>query len=86
MIEYINEKVSVVSSYNHEQNRFIPYKIRWRLREYFIKKLAYYHKIHEGRNLIHIFHVTDGNLDFRLRLDSENLDWTLEEISDGNAT
>lgn len=80
------EQISVISSYNHEKNRFIPYKIRWRLREYFVKKLSYYHRVRQGRNLFHIFHVTDGNLDFRLKLDSDNLSWTLEEVSDGNPT
>lgn len=86
MNEKIFEKVSVISSYNTEKNKVIPYKIRWQLRDYFIKKLNYYHKVREGRSLQHIFHVTDGNLDFRLRLNSENLEWTLEEISDGNPT
>lgn len=85
MLEKIFEKVSVLSLYNHEKNRFTPYKMRWRLRDYFIKNLAYYHKIREGRNLFHIFHVTDGNLDFKIRFDAENLNWTLEEISDGSS-
>jgi len=85
MLEKVNEKVSVLSLYNHEKNHFIPYKMRWRLRDYFIKRLAYYHKIREGRNIFHIFHVTDGNLDFKIRLDAENLNWILEEISDGSS-
>lgn len=85
MLEKVNERVSVISSYNHEKNRFIPYKMRWRLRDYFIKSLAYYHKIREGKNLFHVFHVTDGNLDFKIRLDAENLNWILEEISDGSS-
>ncbi len=85
MLEKLFEKVSVISSYSHEKNRFILYKIRWRLRDYFIKKLAYHHKIREGRELLHIFHVTDGNLDFKLQFNTENLNWILEEVSDGNA-
>ncbi|MFA6017117.1 MAG: hypothetical protein WC744_03455 [Patescibacteria group bacterium] len=83
MNQSINEKISVVISYNHEKNQVIPYKIRWQMREYFIKKLAFYHKVREGRTLIHIFHVTDGNLDFRLKFNSDDLTWILEEISDG---
>ncbi|MBI5127342.1 hypothetical protein HZA76_02700 [Candidatus Roizmanbacteria bacterium] len=86
MLETIFEKVSVISSYNHEENKVAPYKMRWRLRDYFIKKVAYHHKIREGRNLFHIFHVSDGNLDFRLKFDTENLNWVLEEVSDGNST
>jgi len=84
MLEKINEVVSVIASYNSEKNRFIPYKMRWRLRDYFIKRLAYHHKIREGRSLFHIFHVTDGNLDFRIRFDTESLNWILEEVSDGS--
>lgn len=84
MQEKLFEKISVIFSYNSEKNTTIPYKIRWRLRDYFIKKLAYHHKVREGRELLHIFHVTDGNLDFRLRFNTENLNWILEEVSDGS--
>ena len=84
MNERVFEIVRVVGSYNHEKNRYIPYKMRWRMRDYFIKRLAYHHKVREGRTLFHIFHVTDGNLDFRIRFDTESLNWTLEEVSDGS--
>lgn len=83
MQEKLFEKISVVFSYNCEKNAAIPYRIRWRLRDYFIKKLGYHHKVREGRDLFHIFHATDGNLDFKLRFNTEDLSWILEEISDG---
>ena len=86
MNEKVFEKISVITSYNTEKNQVIPYKIRWQLREYFIKKLSYYHKVRDGRTLLHIFDVTDGNLDFRLRFNSDDLTWILEEISDGYTT
>lgn len=82
----VNEPVSVISAYSQEKERFIPYKMRWRLRDYFIKRLAYHHKIREGRTLYHIFHVTDGNLDFKMSFDTETLSWILEEVSDGSAS
>ena len=85
MIEKVFEKISVVSSYNQEKNNFTLYKIGWRKRDYFIKRMAYHHQVREGRNLFHIFHVTDNNLDFRIRFDTENLNWILEEVSDGSA-
>jgi len=85
MIEKVFEKVSIVSSYNQEKDSFAIYKIGWRKREYFIKQMAYHHKVRQGRNLFHIFHVTDGNLDFRINFDTENLKWILEEVSDGSA-
>lgn len=82
MAENINEKVSIVTVYNHKTGLTMPKKIRWKNRDYLIKNLAYYHRIRQGTNTIHIFNVTDGNLDFRLSLNSENLHWTLEEIYD----
>lgn len=86
MQEKLFEKISVIFSYNAEKNAAVPYKIRWRLRDYFIKSLAYHHKVYEGRELFHIFHVTDGNLDFKIRFNTEDLNWILEEVSDGNIT
>ena len=85
MLEIINEKISVISKYDRMKGTVIPLKLHWQGKEFFIKKLSYYHRVRQGRNILHIFHVTDGNLDFRLRLDSETLHWTLEEISDGTA-
>jgi hypothetical protein len=83
MTETIHEKVSVISSYNRETGIVTPKKIRWQGREYIIEKLTYYHRVRQGRTLLHIFHVTSGTLDFRLHLDTDNLHWTLEEIYDG---
>ena len=85
MIEKVFERISVISSYNQEKNAFNIYKMGWRKREYFIKKIAYHHKVREGKDLFHIFHVTDNNLDFRIRFDADNLSWILEEVSDGSA-
>jgi hypothetical protein len=86
MLEHIQEKISVITKYDRTTNTTMPVKIRWQGRDYIMKKLAYYHKIRQGRVIQHIFHVTDGNLDFRLRMDSDLLSWILEEITDGAAT
>ena len=48
-----------------------------------ITKLAYHHKVWEGRTRMHKFAVSTGSLDFRLNYDTENLFWVLEEVSDG---
>jgi len=50
---------------------------------YTVTKIGFHHKIWDGRNRIHIFSVTTGAMDFRLSYDTETLDWTLEEVSDG---
>jgi hypothetical protein len=84
MIEAIHEKIEVITRF-----RLLPkpvteiYKIRWRGREYMIVKLAYHYKVWEGRTRVHKFAVSTGTLDLRLTYDTENLFWTLEEVSDG---
>ena len=80
MNEVINEKISVITIFYRQKGLTIPKKIRWQGRNYDIVKLTYHHKINEGRTIFHIFHVTDGNVDFRLKFDSNSLIWVLEEV------
>lgn len=86
MRETINEKVSVVTIYDREKKSVLPWMIKWQGRRYTITKLGYHHTQRLGRVLHHIFSVTDSIMFFRLDLDTENLMWTLEEVSDGLAT
>ena len=83
MHDIINEKISVISRFDRQNGVVMPVKFRWQGRDYSLNKLAYYHRFRIGRSLQHIFHVTDGHLDFRLRLDSDDLHWYLEEVTDG---
>jgi len=84
MIETINEKVEVLL-----KHQLVPsaqtqiYKIKWRGKEYLITKLAYHHKVWDGRTRLHKFAVSTGSYDFRLTYDTESLQWLLEEVSDG---
>ena len=86
MNEVIDEKVSVIFSYNRESGAVMPRKMRWQGREYIIQSVSYHHKLKEGRKLLHIFHVTSEAVDFRLQLDTESLHWTLKEVCDGTTT
>ncbi|KKR31465.1 MAG: hypothetical protein UT63_C0069G0003 [Candidatus Gottesmanbacteria bacterium GW2011_GWC2_39_8] len=85
MNETINEKISVVTVYDQVQGLVIPKKVKWQGRVYEITKIGYHHKVKEGNKLLHIFAVSNDSIAFRLRLDTDNLHWTLEEISDGLA-
>ena len=84
MIETIHEKIEVITRFRLQPKPVTEiYKIRWRGREYIIMKLAYHYKVWEGRTRVHKFAVSTGTLDLRLTYDTENLFWTLEEVSDG---
>lgn len=76
----VQEKVSVVTVYDRLTSTAMPKKMRWKNNEYFFTKLGYHHTVRFGRALMHIFHVTDGTTDFRLRFDTETLHWILEDM------
>lgn len=84
MHEKIGEKISVVSLHNRDQEAY-PFGFKWQGQLYRVEKIGYHHKVREGRNLQHIFSVTDGQYAFRLKYETDNLTWTLEEVSDGTA-
>lgn len=83
MHEVVNEKISVVTIFDSDTGSVLPKKIKWGRHIYLIETLGYHHKIREGRKLLHIFSVSNQTLAFRLSFDTENLHWTLEEVSDG---
>lgn len=83
MNELINEKVSVITSYNRENGLVMPKKFRWQGRDYIVSKLAYHRKTREGMIIFHTFYVSNGSMDFCLKLNTDNLQWILEEVTDG---
>jgi hypothetical protein len=87
MREKINEEVSVIMSYSSKKREAMPRLLSWQNREYHIEKIDYQHTVKDGTIIHHIYEFTDkqGQLWFRLNLDSSNLHWKLEAISDGNA-
>lgn len=80
MSEAINEAVSVLLSSNHLEGMVSPSVLSWRGRRYRIVKVGLHHTVREGRVLFHYFSVTDGATFFRLRFDTETLEWKLLEI------
>jgi hypothetical protein len=87
MREKINEEVSVVMYYSARRKLAMPHTISWQNKEYFVGKIGYHHTVRDGATLHHIFELVDKEqtLWFRLNLDTSNLHWTLEAVSDGLA-
>lgn len=85
MQEIINEKVSMLTVYDRTTGLTAPKKLKWQDRIYKITKIGYHHRVRKGKKLIHIFSVCNETMAFRLKLDTETLHWTLEEVSDGLA-
>lgn len=87
MREKINEEVSVVMYYSSRKKLALPHLISWNGREYIVGKIGYQHKIYDGKIAYHIFELVDkdSSMWFRLKLNTDNLHWVLEAVSDGNA-
>jgi hypothetical protein len=87
MREKINEEVSIIMYYSAKQRLALPRVIRWQNSDYAVGKIGYHHVVKDGQTLHHIFELVDKDdkLWFRLNLDTSNLHWKLEAISDGLA-
>lgn len=87
MREKINEEVSVVMYYSARKRAALPHLISWQNKEYVVGEIGYHHTVKEGQTLHHIFELVDKEqaLWFRLNLDTSNLHWKLEAVSDGFA-
>lgn len=83
MIQKISEPVSVSFAFDKDSKRAKPRTIIWNGRLYPVVKVGLHHTYREGRTLYHVFSVASKSLFFRLVLNTENLHWKLEEISDG---
>lgn len=88
MREKINEEVSVVMYYSSKKRLALPHLISWQNKDYAVGKIGYHHTVKAGATLHHIFELVDkeDTLWFRLNLNTDNLHWTLEAVSDGLAT
>jgi hypothetical protein len=85
MREIINEEVSVVMFYSAKQRIAKPHLLHWQSKDYSIGVIDYYRSVKEGSVLFHIYEFvnTEETLWFRIKLNTSNLHWTLEAVSDG---
>lgn len=84
MREIINQKIDVISVSKKGRGVIAPLRLRWNGREFNITKIGLHHTVREGRQLFHIYSCTDGTTFFRLKCDTEIMQWTLEEVNNGH--
>lgn len=75
---FLNERVDVVARFGTGLNPCQPIKFRRASgREVEIKEIGLRTPVAQGRKMMHMFDVTDGQADYRLEFDSERLTWRL---------
>ncbi len=86
MTETINEPVSVALVFSADKRRTTPWVLEWRKQRWRVTEVGFHHYYNEGTRLIHVFEVVANNrLHMRLVYDTQGLNWTLAEVSDGQA-
>lgn len=84
MLQNLHEKIDVLAIYHRLGEIVTIHKLKWQNRDYPISKQVYVYKKREGRNINHVFHVSNKDLHFKILFNTETLSWWLEEVSDGN--
>ena len=85
MYENINERISVVAIFGDTYQSVRPFKLRWKSKDYVIKKVGYQHKFKEGQNIIHVFSATDGINFFELKFNANELSWLIGRVGNNEA-
>ena len=83
MQERVSSPVSVTLIFNHRTRSVYPQSLTWDGRDYTIVKVGLHHTFRQGKTLFHVFSAASSTVFFRLVLNTDNLSWRLEEISDG---
>ncbi len=83
MIQTIKAPITVKTVYNHRKGEVFPSELLWEGRPYKVQKIGLHYTFREGTTLFHVFTVDTQVLSFKLQLDTGNLFWTVEQISDG---
>lgn len=78
----LSELVSVNFSFDSTLKKSYPRFVAWRNRVYKVKEIGLHHTFRQGRTLFHVFSVISDTLFMRLTLNTDNLQWELQEVSD----
>src|SRR5476649_12818 len=81
----INKAVNVVAFYfkNAGQRlKCFPKRVEYDGRRIDFTETGMIHPTKKGQRMVHVFDMTDGNADYRLEFDAENLNWKLIAITD----
>lgn len=83
MVQEIGELVKVEGCFD---NGLMIKRVVWSGREYKIIKLGYHHTFYRGRTLWHVYSVASDTIFLRLEMNSENLQFKLVEVADGETS
>lgn len=81
----INKEVNIVAYYFKQglrKLRCYPKTMEWGGKTISFSEQGLRHPTKKGQRMVHVFDMTDGNADYRLEFDAEQLSWKLIYIAD----
>ena len=76
--QFLNEQVDVVAVFRPGRTMCEPVRFRRASgREVTVTEIGLRHPTTQGKRMVHMFDVTDGEADYRLEFDAERLVWKL---------
>ena len=84
-VTLINKDVNIVAYYfknSARRLRCFPKRMEYEGRQINFTETGLVHPTKQGQRMIHVFDMTDGNADYRLEFDAQDLSWKLIAITD----
>jgi hypothetical protein len=83
----INKDVNIVAYYfknSTQRLRCFPKRMEYEGKTVNFTETGLVHPTKKGQRMIHVFDMTDGNADYRLEFDAQDLSWKLIYITDNH--
>jgi hypothetical protein len=84
-VNTINKDVNISAYYFHNRGRALkcyPKRMEWSGKTIEFTEAGLRHPTQKGSRTIHVFDMTDGQADYRLEFDAQELSWKLISIAD----
>ncbi len=81
----INKEVNIVAFYFRNSTRRLrcfPKRMEYNGKRIEFSETGLVHPTKKGQRMIHVFDMTDGNSDYRLEFDAQELSWKLVAITE----
>jgi len=83
----INKEVNIIAYYfknSTQRLRCFPKRMEYDGQRIEFTETGMVHPTKKGQRMVHVFDMTDGNADYRLEFDAQELIWRLVAITDTN--
>lgn len=82
----LQEKINVIALFNSKLGIYQPQYIKWNNRTYRTEQIGQHHKEKFGQVLTHVWSLMASGTHFRVRFNTDTLQWVVEYIQTPDET